>query len=66
MMATGHVDSWIDRYMPKPLQCLVNANDRQQILSAIRYPEYVNLSNLVSAFVCLAFGLALSVLTLLG
>lgn len=66
MIQAGLVDHWIDTYKPKPAQCLLDPNSPEQIFASIRYPDYVNLKNLYSAFVTLIFGSGLTFLVFIG
>ena len=65
MMETGLVDHWMETFLPKPSQCLVDSSSRQAMLDDIRNPALVDLDGLVSAFVCLLFGSILSFIVFL-
>lgn len=56
---------WIDRFSPKPYQCLVDQSSRQEIMADIRNPTFVNLKSLYSAFLYLFLGFIFSFLVFL-
>jgi len=65
MLETGLVNYWVEMYLPKPVQCLVDRSSRQAILADIRNPALVNLHGLAPAFLFLLFGLILASMALL-
>ena len=66
MMETGLVDHWMETFLPKPSQCLVDSSSRQAMMNDIRNPALVDLVGLVSAFVCLLFGSIVSFIVFLA